>query len=259
MVHLCRRPISFESRPRPALPAGRHVSLPTMPLSPRADRPTIPAPYVFTPSSSFDGNDGSWSTFVVNIGDDGTGTTGQNFKVLVSTSSPVTMVPMQADWCTLPDQDTCAANRGVEPFQSRQTRGFQSASSKAWQASGVYSLPLALDVDYTPESKPNGSWGTDTVGLGLASPASLLMSQQLVVETTTQDYFMGSLGLASLPVDLGSGPIATFLANFHYFNNTPSLSYGYTAGASYRESSPALSRPTRFVHARLSCASARRP
>ena len=58
---------------------------------------------------------------------------------------------------------------------------------------------------------------------------------QLVAGITTEDFFIGTFGLSTAQTDLGSGPIDTFLTVFNTYNNTPSLSYGYTAGAQYRK------------------------
>ncbi|OCK78367.1 acid protease [Lepidopterella palustris CBS 459.81] len=204
----------------------------------RAANTTTPLPYIFTPSGTFDGNDGSWSSFIINIGDStGDGSSGQNFKVLISTSGSVTWIPMQASWCDEPDQSTCAEARGVQTYNAKQSLGFQSNASSTWKEIGIYDLHLPLNLEYTPDLKPNASYGTDIVGLGPDSSITPQLPAQLVAEIETEDFFMGSFGLSTQPVTLGGGPIATFLTDFNYSNCTPSLSYGYTAGAQYRNDS----------------------
>lgn len=200
-------------------------------LESRADNANttlLPAPYAVSPTGDFDGNDGKWSTFSINIGDsDGSGS-GQNFRVLISTSSPVTLVPQQAGWC---DKD-CAARRGVEVYNSQQQLGYLD-TSKSWSEHGQYNIPLPYW--WSDTLKPNGTLGFENVGLGPSSPESPILTDQWVLEYTQDVFFMGSFGLAAGALDPGSGPRLPFLPNFAA-NNTPSKSYGYTAGAYYRES-----------------------
>jgi len=196
---------------------------------------TVIAPHVVTPTADFLGNDGRWSTFLINVGDDGTGTKGQDFKVLISTSSSITTVPEQANWCDTPDEEACAAKRGVQLFQNRQSLGFQSSLSSSWKTSGLFDLPVLSYSDNFPEdSKPKAEYGLDNVGLGLSSTQSLIMADQVVAGISTQNFFMGSFGLGIQPIDNG-GVKQPWLYNFHHFNNTPSKAYGYQAGAYYRE------------------------
>lgn len=219
-------------------------NLPTMTLNRRAENTTIPAPYLFPPSGTFDGNDGSWSTFVINIGDNGSngsdaGTTGQNFKVHISTSGQMVWIPLEASWCTEPDQSTCAENRGVQIFDSKQSLGFDSQQTQNWTQLGIYSLqqsPILQDLHYAPESNPNGSYGLTTVGLGVDSKSSPQFGSILVAGINTEDFFMGSFGLSDSPFVLSDKQYPTFLADYSGNGLIPSLSYGYAAGAQYRNS-----------------------
>jgi hypothetical protein len=199
----------------------------------RADTtPTIELPHlpqVVPPSGVFDGNDGKWSTFDINVGDSSGNGNGQNFRVLVSTSSPLTLVPAKADWCNT----ECAPKRGIEIFNSRQSPGFDSTASTSWKELGTYEIPV---LNWWSGSKPNGTWGLENVGLGQTDPLkSPILQEQMVVKYTAKELFMGSFGLAAGAVRVGSGPRMPFLPNFAYYNQTPSTSYGYTAGAFYRE------------------------
>jgi hypothetical protein len=192
----------------------------------RADE--IKLPTIVAPSGEFEGNDGKWSTFTINIGDhDGSGG-GQNFDVLISTSSSLTMVPNQAEWCDA----ECAPKRGIEIFNAKQPRGFESSSSQSWKELGQYNLPLP---NWWPGEKPNATWGSDNVGLGQSSKDSPILQEQWVVEYTVKELFMGSFGLAIEAVSAGTGSKSPFLYNFAGQNLIPSASYGYTAGAYYRE------------------------
>ncbi|KAF1944718.1 acid protease [Clathrospora elynae] len=194
-------------------------------------------PYVLSPSGTFDGNDGKWSTFIINIGDDGSGR-GQNFKVLISTSSPLTQVPQQTAWCTT---DDCARSRGIMLFDGSQSLGFNSAKSLQWKDTGKYTIPLprwwptADGLTVNGSANPAAVWGVGSVGLGESSLQSDILINQYVVEYTVADFFMGSFGLA-----VGAtGPLhadkPTFIDNFYgSAHKIASRSYGYTAGAFYR-------------------------
>lgn len=199
----------------------------------------IPRPQVLTPSGTFEGNDGKWSTFTINIAGDGEGQ-GQNFHVLVSTSSPMALVPAQTWWCT---SDECAKSRGIMgSIKGQQALGFSDQTGE-WKSEGLYTLPLA-DAYWFSQSLLlpnrnatwNGEWGTTTVGLGQASKQSNTISDQLIAIHYTEDLFLGSLGLSVGKVGFGSAQKPTFLSALaSHTDIIPSLSYGFTAGASYRK------------------------
>jgi hypothetical protein len=196
--------------------------------------PLPPAPYVLSDSGRFDGNDGKWSTFLLNIGDDASGK-GQNFRVLISTSSPVVLVPGRTEWC---DNDECAKKRGLELYNGQQPLGLQESAQ--WKADNLYNVPMpywwsnAYRID---QSNTTGVWGTDNVGLGPSSPKSDILAEQYVVKALVKDFFMGSFGLAAGSVGPSGGDRSNFLENFYAANQIASRSYGYTAGAYYRKCS----------------------
>ncbi|KAF2468803.1 acid protease [Lindgomyces ingoldianus] len=203
-------------------------------FQPRAENETtIPVPKVLT-TGGFDGNDGQWTSFIFNIGSDDNGQGGQDFRLLISTSSQMTVIPMQAEWCTVPTEDECAKARGIQNFQSKQSRGFDSVAAKTWKQYGLYDIPLKsfLNIEWTPDSKVNGSYGLANVGIGPTSPQSLMLPSELVAQVNSKDLFMGSFGLSNSAINPGNGPIAPFLVNFNG-SSIPSQSYSYTAGASY--------------------------
>ncbi|KAF1847047.1 acid protease [Cucurbitaria berberidis CBS 394.84] len=202
-------------------------------LERRADPiPLPPKPYVLSPSGSFDGNDGKWTTFLINIGDDGTGQ-GQTVKVLISTSSPLTLVPQQAGWC---NQD-CAKRRGMLIFHGKQPLGLEL--SQQWKTAGIYNIPLpnwwSNNLTANSTSTLSGVWGSENLGMGESSAQSPVIQEQYVVKYTFQDFFLGSLGLAVGEVGPQGGTKPNFLDNFYKAaNQIASASYGYTAGAYYR-------------------------
>jgi hypothetical protein len=202
-------------------------------LTSRADNVNasiVPLPHVLAPSGRWDGNDGKWSTFVINIGDVKGEGNGQDFRVLISTSSPVTQVPRQADWC---DDAECAARRGIEAFQGRQSLGLQMDPSNGWNQNGMFNF---LTPHWWSDRKINSTYGNTAVGLGPSSGQnSSVLPGQVVVANDAEEFFMGSFGLETVAVNTGGGPQASFLESFVQNQLIPSRSYGYTAGASYSE------------------------
>jgi hypothetical protein len=194
-------------------------------LSPRAT--TVPAPYTVPPSEQFDGNDGAWSTHFINVG-----TPGQNFRVLVSTTSGETWIPV-TDGCTSSDPSNCGDLRGAETFNGVASSGFQVNQSTTFSPLGIYSLDLESKLNYTG----NGLYGYDNVGLGTSQSPGPSLPQQLVAGIADKDYFLGHLGLSILNTSFSSTsePVVPFFVNLREQKKIPSLSYGYTAGAVYRK------------------------
>jgi len=208
----------------------------------RKEPVVLPTPYVLSPSGMFEGNDGKWSTFFINIGDDGKNkSNGQNFRVLVSTSMGTTLVPQQTEWCS---DESCAESRGIMPFEGSQSLGFDDSKSSQWQAAGTFNIPLPpwytdqlqLDADGN-STKPAAVWGVDSVGLGESSSQSVILSEQYVVKYTVGNFFLGSLGLAVGTTGTPGATRPNFIENLYGgAHRIASRSFGYTAGAYYRES-----------------------
>ena len=197
-----------------------------------------PTPYVLIPSTQFEGNDGRWSTFFINVGDDGKNSSnGQNFRVLISTSSPATLVPQQTEWCSEPSPEECAASRGILSYEGSQSLGFDDTKSPQWKNAGIYNIPVPEWYNDTLQAEePAAVWGVDNVGLGQSTPQSFILGEQYVVKYTVANFYMGSFGLA-----VGStGPPGALKPNFMdnmygSAHGIASRSYGYTAGAYYRK------------------------
>lgn len=195
----------------------------------------LPQPLIVPTSGDFDGDDGKWSSFNINVGNDGTGT-GQNFKVLVSTSSGLTLVPQQAGWCDL----ECAKARGVQTFNAQPARGLVTTGSKTWELSGTYAIPLPewfttanLSIDPTHDS----AFGKDYVAAGQTSAGSKVSSKQIVAAYPGKDFYMGWFGLAAGSTGFSNGSLPNFLDNLAMTGSSviPSRSFGYSAGASYSQ------------------------
>ncbi|KAF2024778.1 acid protease [Setomelanomma holmii] len=198
--------------------------------------PLVPKPLVLKPSGTFEGDDGKWSTFSINIAGDGAGK-GQDFKVLVSTSFPIAMVPAQNEWCN----ETCSESRGIMSVNGQQPLGLDETSDQ-WKLAGLYDLPVK-NLYYwsqdlllpTSNGTLDGDWGLTTVGLGEASKDSITLASQYVASYFFKDFFLGYLGLSVGAISpTGATRPTYFSALAAAVNNVPSPTYGYTAGAIYR-------------------------
>jgi hypothetical protein len=201
----------------------------------RADVTTtpLPRPTVVPPSGDFDGNDGRWSTFFVNINSDSKGVNGQNFKVLISTSSPITLVPDKTDGC----DETCAAKRGILSDDKGQPDGVEQTNNR--QEQGIYELkqPYWWSNDFiTGNQSLRGTGYTTNVGLGRSSSQSDVLVNRFAMTYIFKEYFLGYFGLAAGTVEIGPDATKnTFLQQFRNDDAITSASYGYTAGAAYRK------------------------
>ncbi|KAF2008408.1 acid protease [Aaosphaeria arxii CBS 175.79] len=193
----------------------------------------LPKPIVWPSSGKWDGNDGKWSSFTLNVGatqEDLNG--GHNFRVLPFTYSSLTLLPSQQSWCNT----DCAAARGVEPFKSKQPLGFVPDPA-TWNEKGQSELPLPswwTGSQFNNTGNPNGTYGFGTVGLGPSSPDSPMIGDVWVVQFNSRDFFMGSFGLGIDAVKQGGVSSVSFLRTLLMNSGGLGTAYGYSAGASYK-------------------------
>ena len=109
-----------------------------------------PAPYSFQPSLIWDGNDGQWSSFAVQIG-----TSPQVVRLLpsITGSSIWTVLPQGCSVYRIPD---CEKQRG---------NLFNYNQSSSWTQKGLYKLPLEAQ-HYLPLSG-NAYFGFDNITVSL--------------------------------------------------------------------------------------------
>ena len=184
-----------------------------------------------TDVESRDGIDGLWSSFSLR-----TGTPGQVSRVLPSTAGSAVWV-IHPEGCepspyTVP---TCAHDRGGV---------FHSNASKTWISQGNFGLGIELNLG--PKfSTLGGAYGLDTVALaeGNATGGPSL-GGQLVAEVGSILFYTGMFGLNNQPSNETNfdDPIPSYLTTLKTKNLIPSLSWAYTAGASYRKCTIPLMR-----------------
>ncbi|KAK4443484.1 aspartic peptidase domain-containing protein [Podospora aff. communis PSN243] len=185
-----------------------------------------PAPLVVPASQYFEGNDGPWSTFDVRVG-----TPEQYIRVLVSTASPHTLVPLDGDACssavfgTVPPD--CAISRG---------RLYKVNESSSWVDVGLYGINengvgLAANLGYEARVQ----FGLEHLGIGLNGPGFENRTVGLIA--APQPFYLGIFGLNGQPVNftsLGNQSTSSFFTTLKDEKKIPSLSWSYTAGAKYR-------------------------
>jgi len=185
-------------------------------------------PYVFPPSQDWLGNDGSWSTFTLRVGDPPV-----QWRVLPATNIQDIWVPLPQA-CVLDHFDSCLHNRGVAANVTAAHQVFQLNQSSSWVKEGIYNLLSEDNLNYTG----NGEYGFDTVSLGPPSLGGPSLSHQVVAGIVTNDFYLGQFGLGPKPANFSdfNDPIPSYMKTLANTNIIPSLSFGYTAGAKYRRS-----------------------
>lgn len=108
-------------------------------------------------------------------------------------------------------------------------QGLETSLSNSWDLIGIYDLVLTKDLAQENET---GLYGMTTV----SQARNLSVKRQTVAGIATSDFWLGHLGLAHgvMMYHLLNGPAAStngLLLNL--IDRIPSMSFGYTAGASY--------------------------
>ncbi|KAF7197251.1 hypothetical protein HII31_01406 [Pseudocercospora fuligena] len=190
----------------------------------------VPGPISWSPSTYWDGNDGAWNSFLVQVG-----TPAQSSRVLPSTTGQEFWIPVP-DGCTAASPDDpgyCGFLRGALPVDGTKSSGPATKESSTWNVIGVYTLDAQeLDLGYGG----NGFHGRDTV-VWVNASTSPKLTQQVVAGIADPDWWVGLAGLGSKASNFTNfnNPLPSYLSNLVDQDRIPSLSWGYTAGASYRD------------------------
>ncbi|KAJ8116516.1 hypothetical protein OPT61_g2071 [Boeremia exigua] len=189
----------------------------------------VPAPFAVQNSGRFLGNDGSWSTFFVHAG-----TPPQQFHVLPSFDGQSIYLPIDEDCMpTGFNVSNCGASRGVEVFNSKAGLGFQKNASSTWEEIGIYKMHMGSKHGLGG----NAYFGYDTVGPSLSRSVDVpTLEKQVVGSNASPDYWQGRLGLSLWPMNFSeTARPHSFLSRLKEEGRIPSLSFGYQAGAPYRQ------------------------
>ncbi|KAK3068270.1 hypothetical protein LTR53_014299 [Teratosphaeriaceae sp. CCFEE 6253] len=190
----------------------------------------IPVPIAWAPSTYWDGNDGLWNTFIVSAG-----TPPQSFRVLPSTAGQETWLP-NPQGCTDANPNNpgyCGYLRGALPINGANSSGFHNNETSTWDLIGPYTLDAQeAELGYIG----NGLFGFDTVYLNGTS-TSLNQTKQVIASVGDLDYWLGIFGLGPKASNFTNfnDPIENYMRGLVNTQQIPSLSWGYTAGAHYRD------------------------
>jgi hypothetical protein len=176
--------------------------------------------YVFSVSQYWEGNDGPWSSFAIQIGNKP-----QNVRVLPSTASTSTWVVYDAG-CPDDAPSNCADSRGGT---------FNPNNSLTLVPNSIFELGIEENLDFSVF----GEFSFDTVTLGWQGSGGPSVEHSVVAGIADTTFtWMGVLGLNPRPTNFSTfpnSPQVSFLQSLRNQNNIPSLSWAYTAGAQYRE------------------------
>ncbi|KAK0745075.1 aspartic peptidase domain-containing protein [Apiosordaria backusii] len=161
------------------------------------------------------GIDGTWSNFMFVIG------------------SPAEIVYLTPS--TALSEIWTISSGGCHPVQiCINARGgvFNSSLSESWQPLGAWQLGM----NHTGMGG-NGDYGLETLGfVNTLTSVSTLIENTLVAAINDTKYYNGFVGLGVTPGKFGSNVTTPFIPQLaQVYGTIPSHSYGYTAGAYYRE------------------------
>ena len=126
----------------------------------------------------------------------------------------------------------------TSPLSScQQARGglFDPKRSTSWESIGNYSLELGVSLGYSFTAP----YGLDTVALGFSDTlGEPTLIPQVIADVATNDFYLGMFGLGHKDAyfsNFTNSSRPMFLTAMKEGGLIPSLSWAYTAGASYRK------------------------
>lgn len=179
------------------------------------------APIVIPASQNFEGNDGPWSSFTLQIG-----TPAQDVNVLRSTAGYQTWAVV-LEGCTPSDPPSCAILQGGEFLTNRSTTWTRNNVT----TNGTFTLGLELNFDYSVI----GWFGYDIIGLGWQGSNGPSLDQQIIAGIATKGFYLGLFCLNPRPTNFINFDhlISNYMTNLKERSTIPSLSWSYTAENQY--------------------------
>ncbi|KAF2722001.1 acid protease [Polychaeton citri CBS 116435] len=180
----------------------------------------IPAAVSVAPSQYWDGIDGPWSSFALQVGPTNKA---QNVRALISTVAYNTWT-IGPDGCNGQLSSDCADSRGGI---------FYPNQSLSYVANSIYNVRvednLGLDT--------SGPVGFDTVTLGWQGAGGPSMDHSVVFNIfSIYLNWVGVFGINPLPTNFSNfvDPQPSFMTHAYQNSIIPSIAYGYTAGNQYQ-------------------------
>ncbi|KAF2095070.1 acid protease, partial [Rhizodiscina lignyota] len=179
------------------------------------------------------GIDGSWSTFMIQVGNPG-----QGVYLLPNTLSNAG----NSIWVVIPPGCT-EINQNVSDCAAKRGGMFVSNQSTSWSTEklpnyGLFSLETGNEEVQLGLSG-NAYYGFDTIHLGLSGSGLPQVQNQLVAGMATNDFWLGSLGISPTTFNITNfdSPIPSLLGTLRSQKFVRSTTWGYTAGAVYQSPS----------------------
>ncbi|KAF1985662.1 acid protease, partial [Aulographum hederae CBS 113979] len=195
-----------------------------------------PSPHIIPPSQQWDGNDGRWSTFRIQVG-----SPGQEFRILPSTAGSEIFLPLSGGCSNENDPENCSELRGIEDVNGFESSGLNVSLSSTWSRTGTYELELDSHLGHNAR----GLYGKDALILGAIQQAQgpmdvsrrdpVVLHGQTIAGMVSKQWFLGLMGLNTRPASFStnSPPVPSLLYNLKNQSYIPSMTYAYTAGAAY--------------------------
>ncbi|KAL8668082.1 MAG: hypothetical protein Q9202_000060 [Teloschistes flavicans] len=184
----------------------------------RGTSASSPKPISVAPSQYWEGDDGPWSSFTLQVG-----TPAQDVRTLVSTSSQVSWLVLQDVGCRVNDAACANARGGL----------FNMNASSTWKPNGFWQLQNERNLGIFA----NGLFGNDTIGLGIQGSGGPSLPDQILATIGTEDFYLGMFAINPKRTNytgITEQGQASYMTTLKQQNLIPSVSFGYTAGAPYR-------------------------
>ena len=129
----------------------------------------------------------------------------------------------------------CSDSRGLTVNLTTSTSYNQSAALALKGSTGIFELDLDKDLGYGGPDQL-GQYGQDSIGLSILD-SGIKLKNQVIAGIITPVRWIGQFGLGDQPTNFSGfdHPQPSFLTTLYTEGKIPSLSWGYTAGASYRK------------------------
>ncbi|KAK3677045.1 hypothetical protein LTR78_003250 [Recurvomyces mirabilis] len=187
---------------------------------------TTPLPYLVAPTYSWDGVDGLWSTFAIEVG-----TPPQSLRVVPATIGHEIWAPVVEGCEGLTQLANCGNLRGVD---GNGSQGYQTNASTSWNA--IPGDPYVLsDGQNLFGIFDTGLYAYDTVAIARkGADNGSVLQKQVIAGIATLDFWLGTMGLGPSPSQFsGDSSAQSLMFTLKNQSLIPSLSYGYTAGQHY--------------------------
>ncbi|KAF2402809.1 acid protease [Trichodelitschia bisporula] len=176
-----------------------------------------PSPLSCPPDQWWDGNDGPWSTFGMQIG-----TPPASLRLLPANGQGAVWV-IVPEGCTKDDPTDCPNSRG---------NLFKRDTSSTWVQSDLYQLSVIEEKILGYNNSLNGIFGTDTVTIGWKGDGGPTVENAVLGGLATKAFYLGAFPLNPWPVNFTDiqNNKPSLLSTLKNQTKIPSLSWGYTAG-----------------------------